>query len=241
MNLVVTERFWENFRRYGSRRITAQLKKEGHLLGRHKVRKIMKTQGLQAIQPRSFVPKTTDSRNTSQPSPNLLAIEPIPTQTNQVWVGDITYIPLSGSRWAYLAVWMDLFSRRIVGWQLDTHMREELIIKALKKGIHTRCPPAQLLIHSDRGGQYEGKAFRKLLADRHFRQSMSGADNPYDNAFMESCFGRFKCELLEGGIFDDFEDAYTEIFEYLESYYNLKRLHSSLGYRTPAEFEEMFH
>ena len=181
MNLVVTERFWENLRRYGSRRIAAQLKKEGHPLGRHRVRRIMKTQGLKAIQPRSFVPKTTDSRNTTQPSPNLLATEPTPTQTNQVWVGDITYIPLSAGRWAYLAVWMpacrtdrDLFSRRIVGWQLETHMREELIIKALKKGIHTRCPPRQLLVHSDRGGQYEGKVFRKLLADRHFRQSMIG-------------------------------------------------------------------
>lgn len=116
----------------------------------------------------------------------------MPTETNRVWVGHITYVPLSGGRWAYLAVWMDLFSRRIVGWQLETHMREELIVKALKKGIRTRRPPKQMLIHSDRGGQYEGKAFRRLLAGKHFRQSMSGAGNPYDNAFMESCFGRFK-------------------------------------------------
>lgn len=241
VNSVVGERFWENFRRYGSRRIAAQLKKEGFCLGRHKVRRIMAEQGLKAIQPRSFVPKTTDSRNTTQPSPNLLAIEPAPTMPNQIWVGDITYIPLSGSRWAYLAVWMDLFSRKIVGWQLETHMKEELIVKALRKAVHTRRPPKQMLVHSDRGGQYEGKIFRSLLARNCFRQSMSGTGNPYDNAFMESCFGRFKCEVLEGGVFDDFEDAYTEIFEYIESYYNLKRLHSSLDYRSPAEFEGMFH
>jgi transposase InsO family protein len=159
---------------------------------------------------------------------------------DQIWVGDITCIPLSGGRWACLAVWMDLFSRKTVGWQLETHMEEERIVKALKKGIRARRPPRRMLVHSDRepvptcrGGRYEGKIFRSLLARNHFRQSMSGAGNPYGNAFMESCLGRFKCELLEGGFFDDFEDAFTGIFECIESYCNLKRLHSSLNYQLP--------
>ncbi|HMR20433.1 MAG TPA: IS3 family transposase, partial [Sphingobacterium sp.] len=168
----------------------------------------------------------------------LLLDQPFAARINEVWVGDITYIPLKGSNWAYLAVWMDLYSRRIVGWALADHMREELVIEALKIALNQRPARRHMIIHTDRGGQYAGNIFRKILTGNRLLQSMSRSDNPYDNAFMESCFSRFKCELLEDGVFETLEDARTEIFEYIEMYYNPERLHSSLGYVSPGNFEK---
>jgi transposase InsO family protein len=132
---------------------------------------------------------------------------------------------------------MDLYSRMIVGWQVDDNMEEDLIIRALGKGLGWRKPAAGLIVHSDRGGQYVGNRFRKLLTQHHCLQSMSRADDAYDNAFAESFFSRFKTELLEGGSFLSLEDARTEIFEFIEMYYNRKRRHSALGYKSPLEFE----
>ena len=222
--------------RYGSRRIAAALQQKGVPVGREQVGRILKEEGLKAIQPRSFVPRTTDSRHNYPISPNLLLERPLPDRPNEIWVGDITYIPLSAGRWAYLSVWLDLYSRKIVGWQLEDHMQEELVIASLEKALYSRSPPAGLIVHSDRGGQYGGKAFRRLLGKKR-KQSMSRADNPYDNAFMESCFSRFKAELLQGGMFESIEDGSTEIFEYIEMYYNPVRLHSSLKYKSPVQFE----
>jgi transposase InsO family protein len=240
MESMVIDIFSLHKRRYGSRRISQTLRKAGFTISREKVGKILRKYGLKSIQPRSFVPKTTDSRHTYKISPNLLLGEKPPDGPNQVWVGDITYIPMSEGRWLYLAVWMDLFSRLIKGWELAEHMQEELIIKAFKKASPGRKKMKGLITHSDRGGQYAGIIFRKLLADKDILQSMSRADNPYDNAFMESCFSRFKAELLQNGIFDSFEDAQTEIFEYIEMYYNRVRIHSSLGYETPLDFEQKY-
>lgn len=228
--------FSEHKRRYGTRRIVKTLSKEGLNVGRHKVSKLLRENGYKAIQPRSFVPKTTNSKHRYPIRPNLLQERSPPVSPDEVWVGDITYIPLAGGRWAYLAVWMDLFSRMIVGWKIKEHMKEDLIIEAFKMALQARQPEKGLIVHSDRGGQYGGNSFRKLLFDK-YQQSMSRADNPYDNAFMESSFSRFKAELLEGGMFENAEDARTEIFEYIEMYYNRIRLHSSLGYKSPTEFE----
>lgn len=234
--------FKEHRRRYGARRIAAELKAaEKVKAGVYKVRKMMKKHGLKAIQPRSFVPKTTDSRHHYTISPNLLLERSLPLRPDQVWVGDITYIPLCGGDYAYLAVWMDLYSRRIIGWHLDDNMKEELIITAFKKALMNRIVTAGLIIHSDRGGQYAGNKFRKLLDARKLQQSMSRADNPYDNAFMESCFSRFKTELLQDGAFENRQDAHTEIFEYIEMYYNTKRRHSSLSYECPDNFEKNYY
>ena|SRR6478672_1189773 len=141
---------------------------------------------------------------------------------------------------AYLAVWMDLYSRRIIGWHLESHMREELVIAALNKALHARRVKPGLILHSDRGGQYAGRAFRKRLLDRKIDQSMSRADDPYDNASMESYFSRFKAELMQDGIFDSLEDARTEIFEYIEMYYNTKPIHSSLSYQSPLQYENHY-
>ena len=225
--------------RYGTRRIVAALAEQGLQLSRSKVRGVLKQEGMKAIQPRSFVPRTTNSRHSYPISPNLLLERPGPQRINEVWVGDITYIPMSGGVWAYLSVWMDLYSRKIIGWELMDHMREELVIASMGKALQARSPPADLIVHSDRGGQYGGKAFRKLLG-KGISQSMSRAGNVYDNAFMESCFSRFNAELLQGGMFQGIQDGYTEVFEYIEMYYNTERLHSSIGYKSPARFEAAY-
>lgn len=241
MEQKVIHIFRENKRRYGSRRIVKELRAQGNPISRHTAGKMLRDNGLKAIQPRSFVPRTTDSRHPYPISPNLLLDRTMPKAPNEVWVGDITYIPLAGGKWAYLAVWMDLFSRRIVGWHLDCHMQESLITTAFKKALYGRKPPKELIVHSDRGGQYAGTNFRKLISDHSLLQSMSRADNPYDNAFMESRFSRLKAELLQGGAFETIEDAHTEIFEYLEMYYNTRRLHSSLDYQSPMSYEKKYY
>jgi putative transposase len=236
----VVEVFQQHRRRYGVRRVCRELKQRGLKVGKDKCRKVMKKHGLKAIQPRSFVPRTTQSRHPYPISPNLLLEREAPKKPCEVWVGDITYIPLSAGKWAYLSVWMDLYSRKITGWHLDHHMREELVISSFEKALGRNTIPDGLIIHSDRGGQYAGGDFRKVLQKRKINQSMSRADNPYDNAFMESYFSRFKAELLEDGIFGTLEDAQTEIFEYIEMYYNTQRRHSALDYRSPLDYEKHY-
>jgi putative transposase len=236
----VADTFRAHYSRYGVRRLVPELRDQGFKAGAYKVSRILREQGLKAIQPRSFVPRTTDSRHPYPISPNLLLQESGyngVSHINQAWVGDITFVPLQ-SGWAYLSVWMDLYSRKVVGWALAEHMREELVVTAFKKALASRYINEGLIIHSDRGGQYAGKQFRKLLDKYKLRQSMGGKDNPYDNAFMESYFSRFKAELLQSGVFAKLEDARTEVFEFIEMYYNPIRRHSSLGYISPMTFEQ---
>ena len=236
----VEDVFWQNSRRYGSRRITAELR-EQTVVGRHRVRRLMREQGLRAIQPRRFVPRTTDSRHGQRMSPNLLLErEIIVDRPRQVIVGDITYLPLQNGQWAYLATWMDLFSRNILGWQIASSMTAELVIEALKKAIIREQLPAGLIVHSDRGGQYVDAELRNLLKQHGFEQSMTRADETYDNAYAESLFSRYKTELLEEGAFADLEQARSETFAYIEGYYNRTRRHSALGYLSPENFERAF-
>lgn len=237
----VREVFWEHGRRYGSRRVHAQLQAEGYRLGRHRVRALLREQGLRAIQPRSFVPRTTDSRHTARMSPNLLLGRDFPTRPNEVLVGDITYLPLVGGGWAYLATWTDLYSRYIAGWHIGETLEDDLVIAAMQSVIARRQPPPGLLVHSDRGGQYASHDFRKLLQQQGFIQSMSRAGETYDNAYAESLFSRYKAELLEDGQFNDVVEARQESFTYIEGYYNHQRLHSSLGYLSPAAYERWYY
>jgi putative transposase len=230
--------FWEHKRRYGARRIVAELADQSIKIGRQKTRKCMLAQQLQAIQPKSFVPKTTDSRHKMVRSPNLLLDRAKPQRPNEIWVGDITYVPLKSGKFIYLATWQDMFTRKVVGWELLPQMRTELVENALKKAVFARKPPLGLIIHSDGGGQYASKSFREMLKKHRFLSSMTRKNNHYDNAMGESLFGRFKAEMLENGIFDTFEDAYSEIFDYFEIYYNRKRRHSALGHQTPEHFEK---
>jgi putative transposase len=229
--------FKANKRRYGTRRIVKELSHQGVRASPYKVGKALVKHGLKAIQPRSFVPKTTDSRHPYRISPNVHKEQGFPSCINKTWVGDITYIPMADGTFQYLSAWMDLYSRKIVGWDMKEHMKESLVVTSFKKGLKTRAVPESMVVHSDRGGQYAGTIFRKIIDKYKLTQSMSDADNPYDNAHMESYFSRFKAELLEGGAFENAEDARTEIFEFIEMYYNPKRLHSSLGYLSPNNFE----
>lgn len=241
LSAAVQQVFWRHGRRYGSRRISAELRAGGLAAGRERVRRVLREEGLRAIQPRSFVPRTTDSRHGQRMSPNLLLDKEPVTRPNEVIVGDITYLPLQAGGWAYLATWLDLYSRMIAGWQVAAAMTEQLIIRALQKVIRERRPAAGLIVHSDRGGQYVSAEFRRLLAAHGFEQSMSRADNAYDNAFAESLFSRYKAELLEGGAFADVAAAELETFHYVEAYYNRIRRHSALGYQSPEEFERRYY
>jgi putative transposase len=243
----VEDAFWRHSRRYGSRRVTievqAELKAEGkgEWIGRRRVQRLMRELELCAIQPRRFVPRTTDSRHGKQMSPNLLLEREIKVdRPRQVLVSDITYLPLQDGKWAYLATWMDLFSRKIVGWAVAASMTAELVIDALKKAILRESLPAGLILHSDRGGQYVDAELRRLIKEHRFEQSMSRADETYDNAYAESLFSRYKAELLEGGAFADVEQARSESFVFIESYYNRIRRHSSLGYVSPETFERCY-
>lgn len=234
---LVRNCYFENRRRYGTRRIKKALAKAGIKIGRFQIRRLLKEQNLKAIQPRSFKPRTTDSKGVKA-APNLLAeVNLAECAPAKIIIGDITYIPLRGGRFAYLAVWQDKVTRRIIGWSLALEMTAELVISALKKAIEKGLIKAGAIVHSDRGSQYASKGFRLLLQTNGLRQSMSGKGNCYDNAQAESFFSRFKTELLEGGVFEDLEQARSEIFSYIEGYYNRVRLHSSLGYKSPIEFE----
>lgn len=230
--------FTEHRRRYGTRRIQAELKALGFQVGRHQIRKCLREKGLKAIQPRSFVPKTTHHNPALERSPNLLLERELPKAIDQVWVGDITYIPLTDGRWLYLAVWMDLFSRRIVGWHLGRTLEAVIVIRSFEKALTWRQPAPGMLVHSDGGKQYQAQAFRTLLRPRGLEQSMTRVENHYDNSFIESLFSRFKAELLQGKAFTDYQQAHAAIFEYIEAYYNRKRRHSSILYMSPEAFEK---
>jgi transposase InsO family protein len=229
--------FWKHRRRYGARRLASELTDRGERCGPRRVARIMRDQGLRAIQPKSFVPKTTNSKHRLGYSPNLLLEVKEPVKMNQLWVGDITYIPLRSGAFCYLAILMDRYSRFIVGWQVDQSMTEGLTLAVLRIAIGKRQPAVNLIHHTDRGGQYAGKRYRNVLRRAGFRQSMSRADNCYDNAFMESCFGTIKTEL-EITEYDNDRAASREIGEYIEYYLN-ERKHSALGYLTPQQFEAL--
>ena len=234
---VIEEIFKRHRRRYGYRRIWEELSDKSVVCAADRVRRIMKERGLKAIQPKTYVPKTSDGR-ADRPSPNLLLGQPLPAQPDQVWAGDITFIPVSG-RWLYLAVIIDLCSRKIVGWALADHLRSQLVIDALQQALGSRSTAQKPIFHSDRGSQYGSTAYRQLLSQAGMRQSMSARANPYHNAWTESFMGTLKSEMLQDGSFLNDNDARIEIFSYIESYYNTHRKHSSLGYKTPAQFETL--
>ena len=205
----------------------------------------MKEQGLVAIQPKSFVPRTTQSDPRLQRFPNLL-LDPanLPRAPDEVIVGDITYLPSVNEQgfdeWLYLAVWMDLFTRKIVGWYVDDNMEADLVIKAMKKLVFDRSPEKGMIVHTGGGSQYDSGEFKDLMVTHQFRQSMTRKEDHYDNAFAESLFSRFKAEVLDEGFFLGLENARKRCFEYIEAYYNTVRKHSSLGYLSPGQFEDQY-
>ncbi|MHB1083024.1 MAG: IS3 family transposase [Prosthecobacter sp.] len=168
--------FHHHRRRYGYRRIWKQLAVQGEVCAPDRVRRLMRERHLIAIQPKTYTPQTSDGR-ADLPSPNLLLDQPLPALPNQVWAGDITFIP-SGEKWLYLAVVIDLCSRRIVGWALADHLRSDLVVEALQQAINSRCHTDGLTFHSDRGSQYGSRSFRQVLQRSGMRQSMSARANP---------------------------------------------------------------
>ena len=232
----IEEIFKEHRGRYGYRRIYEEHLDRQVKCCHARVRRLMKERGLRAIQPKTFVPQTSDGR-ANKPSENLVASQPFPESPNEILAGDITYIRIADD-WHYLAVVIDLCSRRVVGWALADHMRAELVVDALEQALGSTPKVAGRIFHSDRGSQYGSKLFREQLKNAGMLQSMSGRANPYDNAWTESMIGTLKAEMVREGVFENEEEARTELFAYLDSYYNTKRKHSSLGYQTPSEFEE---
>jgi putative transposase len=226
--------FWRHRRRYGARRIARELKDSSIVCSARRVAKVLKMQGLRAIQPKTFVPKTTESRHGLGYSPNLLLDAADPTRVDELWVADITYLPLRGGGFCYLAGLMDRFSRDLVGWSIESSMTEPLVLATLSRAIRERQPKAGLVHHSDRGGQYAGTRYRAMMQRAAMKQSMSRADNCYDNAFMESCWGTFKREL-EMTEYESVAMARKIIAEYVR-YYRFERKHSSLAYLTPYQF-----
>ncbi|WP_317192392.1 IS3 family transposase [Hymenobacter jeongseonensis] len=228
--------FQRHGRRYGTRRLRAELQAEGHGVGRGRIRRALATHGLRAQQPRSFVPRTTHSAPGRCAVPNRLLGQPAPTAPNQVWVGDITYLPKQGGGWLYLATWLDRYSRKVVGWELRETMPEALVSEALRRALAVRQPAAGLVVHSDQGSQYMATRFQDLLARHRALPSMSRRGNCYDNAHAESFWSRLKTELLDGGRFPSLAEARLEVSHYI-AYYNAERRHSALGYLAPNHFE----
>lgn len=235
---IVGHVFQQHRRRYGARRLAVELQSMGYSCSRSKARKIMGQMELVAIQPKSFKPRTTASRHRLGYSPNLLVDGVEVSACNQVWVGDITYIGLE-KQFAYMAVLMDLYSRRIIGWSIELDMTDSLVIATLMQAIAARQPEPKLIHHTDRGGQYASTQYRAMLERAQMQQSMSRAGDCYDNAFMESCFGTIKTEL-EMTNYPTLEEARRKLEEYI-NYYNAMRRHSSLDYQSPTSFELALH
>lgn len=232
---ALVKAFGVHKRCYGTRRLQVALRLKGHLVGRQRLRGAMRRRGLRALQPKAFTPRTTDSTHGLRCAPNRLLNQPKPTQANRVWVSDITYLPLANGDWAYLCAYQDMASKQVVGWQVGATMPEELVTSALQRAFWAQSPTPGLLVHSDRGGQYCGKAYRQLLHDHQALRSQSRRGDCYDNAQAESLWSRFKTEVLEvreRPVFTDLADAQASVTDYFD-YYNHERLHSSIDYQTP--------
>jgi len=221
---------------YGAPRIEKELRKTGRRHGRNRVARLMKQEGLCGRQKKRYRVQTTDSNHNEPIAPNRLAEAPKPTAPNQIWVADITYIE-TGERWLYVAAIMDLYSRKIVGWAMGEHIDTALILKALFMALLHRQPPASLLFHSDRGVQYASADYRGALARAGLVASMSRKGNCYDNAAMESFWSTLKLELVYRRDFQTRAQARSEIFDYIEVFYNRQRSHSALNYLSPVDFE----
>jgi putative transposase len=222
--------------RYGSEKIAKALVERGHHHNRKRVADSMKRQGLRSKVCRKFRVKTTDTNHTLAFSPNLLNRQFTVECPNQAWVTDITYLP-SKVGWLYLTVFIDLFSRLVVGWWVSTSLGHEAVVEALYRGIWRRKPPQGLMIHSDGGVQFCCQGFRSVLATHKFVQSMSRKGNCWDNAVAESFFRTLKTELIYHIDILDENHARQLLFEYIEVFYNRQRLHATLGYVSPAQYE----
>jgi transposase InsO family protein len=233
---AVKDKFYFHKRTYGSRRLSDELKEDGIKAGRFLTRRIMREEGLVAKCPKPYRPKTTDSKETKRPSPNLLkSTENTGFEAGEAIVGDITYLPMTSGRFCYLATFQDVRTKRVVGWDVQSRMPAGLVCEALNMGLRRGLIKRNAIIHTDRGSQYASNDYKKLLGTR-LRQSMSAKGNCYDNAQAESFFSRFKTEI-DTRVFGSVEEAKSKAFDYIECYYNRVRRHSTLGTTIP-KFEQ---
>jgi putative transposase len=219
---------------YGAPRVHAELRREGRRHSRRRVARLMREMGLAARRERRRAPRTTDSRHDLPVAPNLLDRHFAVERPDAVWLADISYLP-TGEGWLYLAAIEDLATREIVGWSMADHLRADLCTDALVMALQRRRPGPGLVHHSDRGVQYASGPYRRVLGRHGIRQSMSRRGNCLDNAPMESFFASLKKERVHHARFRTRAEARAAVFDYIEIFYNRQRLHSVLGYRTPAE------
>lgn len=231
---LIHAEFKKHPRGCGSRMVVGGLRAQGCRVGRNRVVRLMAEENLQPRLKRRFV-RTTQSRQ-ERTAPNVLGQTFEVGAPNKVWASDITYVHTQCG-WAYLAAVLDLGSRKVVGWSVSTTMEEQLVLTALQKAIDDREPPPGLIHHSDRGRQYTGHAFQKLLADHELVCSMSRRGNCWDNACVESFFSTLKRELPNDHVFKDWREVEQAVFAYVDAHYNTRRPHSALGYLTPNEYE----
>jgi len=235
MSAEIREIHHEHQGRYGSPRIHRELRARGRHVGRKRIARLMRQEGLRGHTPRRFR-KTTNSRHHHRIAPNLLARDFTAQAPNKVWVGDITYVP-TRSGWLYLAVLVDLFSRRVVGWAMSDHIDTELALNALQMAVSQRKPAAGLIHHTDRDCRYASDAYQAAISEKGMVPSMSGKADCWDNAVAESFFATLEKELLAIEPLKTRVETRTEVAEYIESYYNNRRRHSYIDYVSPLEFE----
>ena len=222
---------------YGEQKTWEALRAAGEPCGRHRVARLRRSHGILAKRVRRFR-RSYAARNSAPPAPNLLNRDFTADQPNRVWVTDITFVP-TRCGWLYVAVMIDLYSRRIVGWAMSNRIDQQLVLDALHMAISQRCPEPGLIHHSDQGQQYAGNTYRAVLNEHAIIQSMSRKGNCLDNAVAESFFSNLKNELVHHILFEDRDEARSEIFDYLEVFYNRQRIHQSLGFKSPVNFEAM--
>ena len=225
---------------YGCPRIHAELRAAGERVSRKHVARLMRDLGIQGVTRRRFKTTTTRKDAKARPAPDLVNRNFSADGPDQLWVADITHVP-TWAGWLYLAVVLDAWSRRIVGWGMAPHMRAELVEGALAMAISNRKPKGRVVHHSDQGSQYTSLAFGKRCREAGVVQSMGSVGDAYDNAMCESFFATLECELLDRSRFPTPADARREVFGFIEGFYNTRRIHSALGYESPANFERLNH
>jgi putative transposase len=226
----------ESRQTYGAPRVQMQLRGQGQRHGRNRIARLMRAEGICGRPKKRYRVRTTDSHHDQPIAPNRLAEVPAARGPNQIWVADITYVS-TGQGWVYVAAILDLYSRRIVGWAVSQQINTALVMMALNMALVHRQPPQGLLFHSDRGVQYASSEYRQALLNARLVASMSRKANCYDNAAMEAFWSTLKWELIYRRAFEDAAEVRQAIFDYIEVFYNRQRLHSSLGYQTPADYE----
>jgi len=231
----IRSQFHTSHETYGSPRMHVELQEDGLAIGRHRVARLMRENSLKALQKRRFK-KTTDSDHGGPVAANILDQDFSAEQPDRKWAADISYI-WTAEGWLYLAIVVDLFSRRIVGWATSDRMKKDLALTAMKRALALRQPPRGILHHSDRGSQYCSGDYQKLLADHGILPSMSGKGNCYDNAMVETVFKTIKSELIWRAIWQSRAETKIALGRYIDGFYNPVRRHSALGYKSPCRFE----